>query len=105
MRKNTNSKIFDFTRSDHKPVIAKIQIKWTYTKKATGTRSFNLSKLQNTQVAENYMKQVKRNIKNETSTTSKTRENGTIFQMCFRTKTFGLLLAKTRNLFISPVGC
>ena len=48
LRKNVNSKIFDsrsfnsnFTRSDHKPVIVKIQIKWTYTKKATGTRSFN----------------------------------------------------------------
>ena len=30
----------NITRSDHKPVIAKIQIKWTYTKKATNTRSF-----------------------------------------------------------------
>ena len=63
LRKNVNSIIFDsrsfnsnFTRSDHKPVIAKIQIKWTYRKKATCTRSFNLSKLQNTQVAENYVK-------------------------------------------------
>ena len=46
-----NSKIFgsrsfnsNITRSDHKAVIAKIQIKLTYTKKATGTRSFDLSK-------------------------------------------------------------
>ena len=52
LRKNINSKIFDstsfnsnFTRSNHKPAIAKIQIKWTYTKKARGIRSFNLSKL------------------------------------------------------------
>ena len=30
------------TGSDLKPVIAKIQIKWTYTKKATGSISFNL---------------------------------------------------------------
>ena len=72
-----NFKIFDsrsfnsnFTSPDHKPVIAKIQIKWTYTKKATGTRSFNLSKLQNTQVAENYRKQVSEIIKTQTSTTS-----------------------------------
>ena len=50
-------------------VIANIQIKWTYTKKATGTISFNLSKLQNTEVAENYMKQVNEIIKNQTSTT------------------------------------
>ena len=77
LRKNMNSKIFDsrsfnsnFTRSDHKPVIPKMQIKWTYTKKATGTRSFNLSKLQNTQVAENHMKQVNEIMKNQTSTTS-----------------------------------
>ena len=39
-------------------------------KRATGTRSFNLSKLQNTQVAENYMKKVNERIKNQTSTTS-----------------------------------
>ena len=46
LRKNMNSEIFDsrscnsnFTRCDQKPVIAKIQIKWTYTKKATGTSS------------------------------------------------------------------
>ena len=77
MKKNINSKIFDsrsfnsnFTRSDHNPVIAKIQIKWMDTKKATGTRSFNLSKLQNTQVAENYMKQVNEIIKNLIRTTS-----------------------------------
>ena len=50
-------------------VIAKIQIKWTYTKKATWIISFNLSKLQNTEVAENYMKQVNEIIKNQTSTT------------------------------------
>ena len=50
LRKNVNSKIFDsrcfnsnFTRSDHKPVIAKIQIKWTYLKRATGAKSFNLN--------------------------------------------------------------
>ena len=77
LRKNMNSKIFNsrsfnsnFTRSDHKPVIAKIQMKWTFTKKATGSRSFNLSKLQNTQVAKNYMKQVNEIIKTQTSTTS-----------------------------------
>ena len=81
LRKNLNSKIFgsrsfnsNFTRSDHKPVIAKIQIKWTYTKKATGTRSFNLSKLQNTQVAENDLKQVNEIIKTQTSTTSNQEE-------------------------------
>ena len=81
MRKNMNSKVFDsrsfnsnFARSDHKPVIAKIQIKWTYTKKATGTRSFNLSKLQNTQVAENHMKQVHEIIKTQISTTSNQEE-------------------------------
>ena len=73
-----NSKIFDsrsfnsnFTRSDHKPVTAKIQIKWTYMK-----RSLNLSKLQNKQIAKNYMKQVNEIMKNQTSTTQ-TRENGT----------------------------
>ena len=49
--------------------IANIQIKWTNTKRATGARSFNLSKLQNTQVAENYMKKVNERIKNQTSTT------------------------------------
>ena len=81
LRKNVNSKIFDsrsfnsnFTRSDHKPVMAKIQIKWTYTKKGKCTRSFNLSKLQNTQVAENYMKQVNEIIKNQTSITSNQEE-------------------------------
>ena len=81
LRKNMNSKIFgsrsfnsNFARSDHKPVIAKIQIKWTYTKKATGTRSFNISKLQNTQVTENYMKQVNEVIKTQTSTTSNQEE-------------------------------
>ena len=60
--------------SDHIPVIAKIQIKWTYTKKATGTRSFNLSKLKNTEVAENYMRQ-----KNEIKHVQhQTRKNGAI---------------------------
>ena len=49
--------------------IANIQIKWTNTKRVTGARSFNLSKLQNTQVAENYMKKVNERIKNQTSTT------------------------------------
>ena len=41
LRKNMNSKIFDsrsfngsITKSDHKPVIARIQIKWTSTKKS-----------------------------------------------------------------------
>ena len=33
-------------------------MKWTYKKKATGTKSFSLSKSQNTQIAENYMKHV-----------------------------------------------
>ena len=72
-----NSKIFDsssfnsnIARSDHKTVIAKTQIKWTYAKKATGAKSFNLRKLQNTQIAGNYMKQVKEIIKNQISTTS-----------------------------------
>ena len=81
MRKNENSKIFDsrsfnsnFTRSDNKPVIAKIEIKWTYMKGAASTRSFNLSKLQNTQVVKNYMKQVNEIIKNQTSTTSNQEE-------------------------------
>ena len=79
--KNMNSKMFvsrsfssNFTMSDHKPVIAKIQIKWTYMKKATGTRSFNLSKLQSTQVAENYTKQVNKIMKNQTSKTSNQEE-------------------------------
>ena len=56
LRKKMNSKIFDprsfnsnITSSDIEPVIEKIQIKWTHTKKATGIKSFNLSKLQNTQ--------------------------------------------------------
>ena len=82
-----NSKIFDsrsfngnFRRSDHKPVIAKIQIKWMYTKKATCTRSFNLRKLQNTRVAENYMKQVNKIIKNQTSTTSNQEEWNSIIK-------------------------
>ena len=68
-----NSKTFvsrpfnsNFRRSDHEPVIAKIQI----TKKATGTRSFNLSKLENTQVAENYMRQINEIMNNQTSATS-----------------------------------
>ena len=81
LRKNVNSKIFDsrsfnsnFTRSDHKPVKTKIHIKWTYMKRATSTRSFNLSKLQNTQVAKNYMKQLNEIIKNQTSTTSNQEE-------------------------------
>ena len=79
LRKNANSKIFDsrsfnsnFTRSNHKP--AKIQIKWTYMKRETGTRSFNLNKLKNTQVPDNYMKQVNEIIKNQTSTTSNQEE-------------------------------
>ena len=79
--KNMNSKMFvsrsfssNFTRSDHKPVIAKIRIKWTYMKKATGTRSFNLSKLQNTQVAESYIKQLNKIMKNQTSKTSNLEE-------------------------------
>ena len=46
----------------------------TYKKTTTGTRSFNLSILQNTQVAENYMKQVTEIIKNQTSTTSNQEE-------------------------------
>ena len=81
LRKNMNSKISDsrsfksnFTRSDQKQVIAKIQIKWTHTKKATGTRSFNLSKLHSTQVAENYMKQVNEIITNQASTLSNQEE-------------------------------
>ena len=81
LRKNVNSKIFDsrsfnsnFTRSDHKSVKTKIQIKWTYMKRATSTRSFNLSKLQDTQVAKNYMKQLNEIIKNQTSTTSNQEE-------------------------------
>ena len=87
LRKNMNSEIFhsrsinsNFARSDHKPVIAKIQIKCTYTKKATGTRSFNLSKFQNTQVAENYMKQVNEIIKTQTSTTSNQEECNNIIK-------------------------
>ena len=82
-----NSKIFDsrsfnsnFARSDHKPVIAKIQSKWRYTKKATGTRSFNLSKLQNTEVAKNYMKQVNEIIKTQASTTSNQEEWSSIIK-------------------------
>ena len=58
-----NSKIFNSrsfnsstTTSDHKPVIAKIQIKWAYMRKPTGTKSFDLSKFQITQIAKNYMK-------------------------------------------------
>ena len=39
-------------------------------------RSLNLSKLQNKQIAKNYMKQVNEIMKNQTSTTQ-TRENGT----------------------------
>ena len=42
--------------------------------KVAGTRSFNLSKLQNTQVAGNYMKQVNEIIKNQTSTTPNQEE-------------------------------
>ena len=87
LRKNMNFKIFDsrvlssnLTRSDHKPVIAKIQMKWTYTKKTTGTRSFNLSKLLNTQVAKNYIKQVKETIKNRKSTTSNQQEQNNIIK-------------------------
>ena len=77
LRKNMNFKKFDsrsfnsnLTRSLIFLVIANIQIKWTYTKKATGTISFNLRKLQNTEVAENYMKQVNEIIIHQTSTTS-----------------------------------
>ena len=44
--------------------MAKIQIKWTYTKRAIGIISLNLSKLQNTQILENHMKQVNPIIKN-----------------------------------------
>ena len=43
-------------------------------KRAASTRSFNLSKLQNTQVVKNYMKQVNEIIKNQTSTTSNQEE-------------------------------
>ena len=85
LRKNVYSKISDsrsfnsnFTRFDHKSVIAKIQIKWTYTKKVTNTRSFNLNKLQNTQVAENYMREVNEIIKNQTSTTSNEEERNKV---------------------------
>ena len=88
LRKNINSKLFDsssfssnITRSDHKPVIGKIQIKWTYRKQATGVRSFNLSKLQNTLVAENYMKQVNKIIKNQTSKTSNQKELNNIIKV------------------------
>ena len=49
LRKNMNSKIFDsrsfnsnIWRSDHKPVIVKIWIKWTYAKKAMSTKIFQL---------------------------------------------------------------
>ena len=77
LRKNMNSKIFDsrsvssnFTRSNQKPVIAKIQIKWTYTKKAASARSFNSIKLQNTQIAENYIKKVNQIIKSQAITIS-----------------------------------
>ena len=73
--KNRNSKIFDsrsfnsnITRSDHKPVVAEIQIKWTYTKKAACTKFSNLSKLQNLQITKNYVKQVNEMIKNKKST-------------------------------------
>ena len=38
-------------------------------KNATGTKSFNLSKLQNTQITENYMKLVNEIMKNQISTT------------------------------------
>ena len=44
------------------------------TKKTTGTKSFNLGKLQNTQIAENYMKQVNEIKKNQISTTSNQKE-------------------------------
>ena len=70
LRKNMSSKIFDSRSfnsnsmsSDHKPVITKIRIKWMYTKKATVTKSFNLSKLQTTQISENNMNQVNKIIK------------------------------------------
>ena len=43
-------------------------------KKATGTKSFNLSKLENTQVTKKYMKQVNEIIKNQTSTASNREE-------------------------------
>ena len=73
--KNRNSKIFDsrsfnsnITRSNHKPVVAEIQIKWTYTKKAACTKFSNLSKLQNLQITKNYVKQVNEMIKNKKST-------------------------------------
>ena len=55
-------------------------MKWTYTKKTTGTRSFNLSKLLNTQGAKNYMKQVKEMIKNKKSTTSNQQEQNNIIK-------------------------
>ena len=81
LRKNMNSKIFhsrsfnsNITKSDHKRVITKIQIKWMCTKKTTGTKSFTLSKLQNTQIAKNYMKQVNEIKKNQISTTSNQKE-------------------------------
>ena len=58
LRKNMNSRIFhsrsfnsNITKSDNKPVIAKIHIKWMYTKNATGITSFNLCKLQKTKIA------------------------------------------------------
>ena len=56
--KMSDSRYFNsnIVRSNNKLVIAKIQIKWLYTKNATGTKSFNLSKLQNMQITENYMK-------------------------------------------------
>ena len=64
LRKNMSSKIFDSRSfnsnsmsSDHKLVITKIRIKWMYTK------SFNLSKLQTTQISENNMNQVNKIIK------------------------------------------
>ena len=49
-------------------------------KKAKGTRSFNLRKLQNAQVVKNYMKQVNEIIKNQTSETSNQKELSTIIK-------------------------
>ena len=62
VKNNNNIKIFDSraytsqsTKSDHKPVIAKLKIKWQLTRnKNTSNKQINISKFQNTIIREEY---------------------------------------------------
>ena len=60
-----NTKVYDsrsyntfITKSDHKPVIAKINIQWKTNKKTKNKKSLNLQKLQDQQISNQFASQV-----------------------------------------------